>query len=545
MNTAEALVKLLENDGVDSVFGHPGEQILSFYKALSKSFIKHILTRHEQGAIHAADNYARSSGRYGVAIATAGPGAMNLVMGVATAFKDHVPLLVITGDNDYSSTVDNKFQSFPINNVFKNMTVRSFHPPNGRAAISNFKEALRILKTNPIGPVHINLSKDVLIDEDIDDIDLGVFLNSNINPEWSYIDTNIELAIKKLSYSKKPLIIVGNGVVWGQAIELLHDFVSKYNVPIVTTYPARGVISENNRLNLGMVGLRGNSLSYYAYLNSDCIIVLGARLSERTIAKSENFEEFSKKIIHVNINEKDLKGRINICVDVYKFLEIILNKKILDSYNQYSAFSWIDKIYSHEEELVIEGIEDIKENYNPLRPQYAINKIIGAFENNYTLSDAGTHTTWTTLLKKCDKFGKLLFSGGFGPMGFALPGAIGVAIAHPNEKIIVICGDGDIQMVSQELATINEYNLNISIFVINNSQLGIIRQWEEEIYDFDFKYQVDLKNPDFLKLARAYGISSIRCEDKNSLNLAIEESLKEGPYLVDVIVREENIPMPK
>lgn len=545
MNTAEALVKLLENDGVDSIFGHPGEQILSFYKALSKSFIKHILTRHEQGAIHAADNYARSSGRYGVAIATAGPGAMNLVMGVATAFKDHVPLLVITGDNDYSSTVDNKFQSFPINNVFKNMTVRSFHPPNGRAAISNFKEALRILKTNPIGPVHINLSKDVLIDDDIGDIDLGVFLNSNINPEWSYIDTNIELAIKKLSYSKKPLIIVGNGVVWGQAIELLKDFVSKYNVPIVTTYPARGVISEDNRLNLGMVGLRGNSLSDYAYLNSDCIIVLGARLSERTIAKSENFEEFSKKIIHVNINEKDLKGRINICVDVYKFLEIILNKKILDSYNQYSAFSWIDKIYSHEEELVIEGIEDIKENYNPLRPQYAINRIIGAFENNYTLSDAGTHTTWTTLLKKCDKFGKLLFSGGFGPMGFALPGAIGVAIAHPNEKIIVICGDGDIQMVSQELATINEYNLNISIFVINNSQLGIIRQWEEEIYDFDFKYQVDLKNPDFLKLARAYGINSIRCEDKNSLNLAIEESSKEGPYLVDVIVREENIPMPK
>ena len=184
--------------------------------------------------------------------------------------------------------------------------------------------------------------------------------------------------------------------------------------------------------------------------------------------------------------------------------------------------NWIDEIYSNEEELIIEGIEDTKENYSPLKPQYAINKIIGAFKDNYTLSDAGTHTTWTTLLKKCDEFGKLIFSGGFGPMGFALPGAIGVAIAHPNEKVIVICGDGDIQMVSQELATINEYNLNISIFLINNSQLGIIRQWEEDFYGFDFKYQVDLKNPDFV-LHSWMNLIQISCDDPDKIDSALDE----------------------
>ena len=579
MNTAEVLVKLLENDEIKYVFGHPGEQILPFYKALSKSSIKHILTRHEQGAVHSSDAYARSTGKYSVVISTAGPGAMNLVMGLATAFKDNIPLLVITGDNDYSSIPDDKFQSFPINNVFKNMTIKSYHPSNGKIAISNFKEALLILKKYPKGPVHINLSKDVLMDEDFSldslltkedfsldslltkedisldslfsegDFSLNDLNHQNITQNTKFLQNNIylslDLAIEKIANSEKPLIIVGNGIVWAQAIELLNEFITKHKLPITTSYPGRGIVSEDNKLNLGMVGLRGNSLSDYAYLNSDCIIVLGARLSERTISKSENFKEFSDKIIHVNIDKNCLKGKINICMDVYKFLEILLSKNPFKNYNLEIANSWINEIYAHEKEIYIEGIEDREENYNPLKPQYVINKILDNFKDNYVVSDAGTHTTWTTLLKKSDKFAKLLFSGGFGPMGFAVPGAIGVAIAYPNEKIIVICGDGDIQMVSQELATINEYNLNITIFVINNSQLGIIRQWEETIYGFDSKYQVDLINPDFVKLANAYHIDGIKADDKDSLNLALKKAQNKGPLLVDVIVSEENMPMPK
>ena len=563
MNTAEALINLLEEDGVKHIFGHPGEQILPFYKALKDSSIEHILTRHEQGAVHAADAYARSSGNYGLCISTAGPGAMNLVMGTTTAFKDSVPLLIITGDNDYSKKDEDIFQNSPINDVFNPITIKSYHPDSSKQAISDLCEALAILHKWPKGPIHINLSRDVLLEGIDDDLDIEKLYNdinlslneSHFGPNFDdfskspspKIDGNIDLIVKKLQSAEKPLLIVGNGVVWGKAIEKLNVFVSKTWVPIATTFHSKGIISEYDKLNLGIVGLRGTSLANYAYENSDCILVLGAKLSERTIASCD-FESVQDKIIHVNIDEGCLKGNINLPMDVSDFLDLLL--KGIDSkkykHEDFILYSdWIDEIYSHYEELFVDGIDELEENYIPLRPPYAINKIVNAFKGSYFLSDAGTHTTWTTLLSKNDSFGKLLFSGGFGPMGYGLAGSIGVAIAHPDDQVVVICGDGDIQMVIQELATIKEYDLNIAIFIIDNSQLGIIRQWEETIYDIE-KYQVDLANPDFVKLAEAYGIDSMKAESKEDLELAIEKAFSSShAFLADVCVCEENIPLPK
>ena len=608
MNTAEVLINLLEKDGVKHIFGHPGEQILPFYKFLKDSSIEHILTRHEQGAVHAADAYARSSGNYGLCISTAGPGAMNLVMGLATAFKDSVPILVITGDNDYSKKDEDIFQNSPINSVFENITIKSFHPDCGKSAIFNLIEALIILHKSPKGPVHINLSKDVLL-EDIDfdaivfkeiidsfdyplfddfdcglcsdleifdkkiscfddfyslvDIfdkyfiyydgklifDKGLYVKSDDSNKNTLkdVDKDINLAIEKVKLSRKPLVIVGNGIVWGKSIEKLSAFVSKTWVPIATTFHSKGIISESDKLNLGIVGLRGTSLANYAYENSDCILALGAKLSERTIA-SCCYDDVRDKIIHINIDENCLKGNVNLCMDVSCFLDLLLNEIDSRDYKDkdYILYSdWINEIYSNYEALIVEGVDEKEENYIPLRPPYAINKIVNAFKGSYFLSDAGTHTTWTTLLSKNDKFGKLLFSGGFGPMGYGLPASIGVAIAHPNDKAVVICGDGDIQMVIQELATIREYDLNVVVFIIDNSQLGIIRQWEETVYDMG-KYQIDLRNPDFVKLANAYGIDSIKVESQEDLELAIDKaSNSHHPFLVDVCVCEENIPLPK
>ena len=613
MNTAEALIKLLEDDGVKHMFGHPGEQILPFYKALRDSSIEHILTRHEQGAVHAADAYARSSGNYGLCISTAGPGAMNLVMGLNVAFKDSVPILVFTGDNDYSRKDEDIFQNSPINRVFENVTIKSFHPSSGKLAVFNLIEALIILHKYPKGPVHINLSKDILLEDvnlneidfkeiidsfehgifdDIDcDIDCGIdsdlnafnekvssvsdfyrlvdifdknfiyhdaklifcdgfssSFNSFSKNNKDYMDNNINLAIEKVKVSRKPLVIVGNGIVWGKAIEKLSTFVSKTWAPIATTFHSKGIISESDKLNLGIVGLRGTSLANYAYEHSDCILVLGAKLSERTIAACD-FDMVKDKIIHVNIDEDSLKGNINLSMDAFDFLDLLLDEI---EYNEYKDkdfirySDWIYEIYSNYEELIVDGIDEREENCIPLmRPPYAINKIVNAFKGSYFLSDAGTHTTWTTLLSKNDKFGKLLFSGGFGPMGYGLPGAIGVAIAHPDDQVVVICGDGDIQMVIQELATIREYDLNIVIFIIDNSQLGIIRQWEETVYDMG-KYQIDLVNPDFVKLADAYGIDSMKVESREDLELAIDKAFNSShAFLVDVCVCEENIPLPK
>ena len=608
MNAAEVLVQLLEKDGVKHIFGHPGEQILSFYKALKGSSIEHILTRHEQGAAHAADAYARSSGNYGLCISTAGPGAMNLIMGVATAFKDSVPLLVITGDNDYSRKDEDIFQNSPLNAVFENITIASFHPSSGRSAVFNLIEALVLLHKKPKGPVHINLSKDILLEDVVlDDIDLRKVIDSfesNVFEDIDYdsvsdldifnesisnisslydvvnlfdedsiyhdgkllfrnsfydksddsckkilrdVDNNIDLAIEKIKLSRKPLVIVGNGVVWGKAIEKLSTFVSKTWVPIATTFHSKGIISESDKLNLGIVGLRGTSLANYAYENSDCILVLGAKLSERTIASCD-FDSVNDRIIHVNIDESCLKGNIKICMDNSDFLDLLLDEvesKIYKDKEFIRYQDWIDEIYSNYEELIVDGIDDVEENYSPLRPPYAINKIVNRFKGSYFLSDAGTHTTWTTLLSKNDRFGKLLFSGGFGPMGYGLPAAIGVAIAHPYDQVVLICGDGDIQMVIQELATIKEYDLNVSIFIIDNSQLGIIRQWEETVYDMD-RYQIDLVNPDFVKLAEAYGIDGVKAESREDLDLAIDKAFySDHAVLVDVCVCEENIPLPK
>ena len=578
MNAAEILVNLLERDGNEFIFGHPGEQILPFYKALKDSSITHVLTRHEQAAAHAADAYARSSGEYGICISTAGPGAMNLVMGVSVAFKDSVPMLVITGDNDYSTKDSDIFQSFPINSIFENITLKSFHPNDGKTAVYNLIEALIILHKFPKGPVHINLSRDVLLEDlnldsigleelNLSDFDLE-FLNinssdssealdfdnfSDIFNDFSqkmsyYVDDGIQLAIKKLQLAEKPFVIVGNGIVWSKAIDKLNDFLTKTGLPIATTYHSKGIVSEDDKLNLGIVGIRGNSLSNYAYDNSDCILVLGAKLSERTIGSSD-FDIAQEKMIHVNIDKNCLKGNINLCMDVSKFLDSLLSAIDQDEDAFKCNEDWLDEIYSHYEELIIDGIDDVEENFNPLRPPYAINKIVNGFEGSYFLSDAGTHTTWTTLLVKNDSFGKLLFSGGFGPMGYGLPAAIGVAFAlkkaNKEDNVVVICGDGDIQMVIQELATIKEYDLNINVFIIDNSELGIIRQWEETIYDFD-KYQVDLANPDFAKLANAYGIDSMKVESKEDLELAIEMSLNSNKaFLADVCVCEENIPLPK
>ena len=597
MNTAEALIRLLEQDGVKHIFGHPGEQILPFYKALKDSSIEHILTRHEQGAVHAADAYARSSGNYGMCISTAGPGAMNLVMGVATAFKDSVPLLVITGDNDYSRKDEDIFQNSPINDVFENITVASFHPSSAKSAIFNLIESLILLHKCPKGPVHINLSKDVLMEEvDLNDISLERLIDSSKTPifadipsdldcfnekisnldglyelvnifddHFNYfdgklvfiddfsknvmanVDNSINLAIDKLKSSRKPLIVVGNGIVWGKAIEKLNAFVSKTWVPIVTTFHSKGVISEDDKLNLGIVGLRGTSIANYAYKNSDCILVLGARLSERTIAACD-FGDVKDKMIHVNINGDCLKSKINICMDASDLLDLLLNDLESKEYKDKDFIlyqDWINEIYSNHKPLIVDGIEESEENCSPLRPPYAINKIVNAFKGSYFLSDAGTHTTWTTLLSSNDKFGKLLFSGGFGPMGYGLPGAIGVAVAHPDNQVVVICGDGDIQMVIQELATIREYDLNVNVFIIDNSQLGIIRQWEETVYDMG-KYQIDLANPDFAKLAEAYGIDSMKVESREDLELAIDKAFgSDHAFLADVCVCEENIPLPK
>ena len=536
MNTAEALVKLLEDNGVSHIFGHPGEQIIRMYEALNDSSIEHILVRHEQAATHAADGYARTSAKFGVCMSTAGPGALNLIMGLATAYKDSVPILAITGDNPYSLRNEDNFQTFDLPAVFKEVTIKNFNPTTGREAILEMKEALDILNNEPRGPVHFNLPKDVLSDtEGIEEA-----LNKPFVSKLDYNYGQMNLLVSLLKSSKKPMILAGAGVIYSGACKLLKDFAENNNIPIVTTYHGRGILDENLKLNLGLVGIRGTSLSNYAYLNSDLILSLGAKLSERTIALGD-FNEIKQKIIDVNVNKDHLKGKLKIYGDVKEVLTTLMSEDLDSEHFREFNKLWLDEIYTNNIEGPIIGADD---NSLPLRPQSVIKTIFNTSKGLYVTGDAGSHTTWTMMLAKPSKFGEFTYSGAMSPMGWGVPAAIGVSMAHPNERIVVICGDGGFQMTIEELATIKEYNLPITICILNNSQLGIIRQWEENLSK-DLRYQVDLDNPNFLDIAKAYGICGVQSNTTEKMVSSLEKSFElNEPFIIETEVRQEDIPLP-
>lgn len=508
MNVADGIVRILEEEGIEDVFGIPGEQIMPLYKALSTSGINHVLTRHEQAAAHAADGYARSSGKIGVCIATASPGALNFTMAIATAFKDNVPILVLTGDNELKYRGSDHFQTTPQVDIFKNITRASYNPLNGTEAMYVLRAAIYELKTIPKGPIHINLSKDVLLAEEFEDFKLCYLCEDDMS--------NITRAQELINNSQRPLFILGAGAI-SQNGKIL-EIAEKHRIPVTTTFHAKGIVSEENDLNLGMVGIRATPRAKYAFENADCIIALGIKASERTLL------EIPDNLIHVNINRDVLIGDYPIHGKVEDFLtEITFNDA-----------GWLDEILKIDNTVEIEGIDD------DLKPQAAIKRILERYPDNIVVSDAGSHTTWTTLLKKSLRPRQLLFSGAMAPMGYGLPAAIGASVAT-GEKIIVINGDGDFQMNLQELATVR--NMDVIIFILNNSEYGIIRQWQEDFYDMA-PYQVRLENPDFIKLASSYGIDAVRVDSLDDLEYLLKKDLS-GPLVVEVVVGSENIPLPE
>ena len=510
MNVADRFVEILIEEGITDIFGIPGEQIMPLYKAMSESSINHVLVRHEQAAAHAADGYARSSGKIGVCVSTASPGALNFTMALATAFKDNVPILVLTGDNELKYRGTDYFQSLPQVEVLKPLTKASYNPLNGTEAMYVLRAAIYELKNMPKGPIHINLSKDVLLSEEFDDFDLCYLCEDDMS--------KISDAQKLIDSSEKPLFILGAGAISQK--NKIEEIARKYQIPVTTTFHAKGIISENDDLNLGMAGKRSTPRAKYAYENADCFIGLGIKGSERT------FPEIPDNLIHVNLNKDVLIGDYPIHGKVEDFLDQISFKKV----------DWLSEILELDNSLEIEGLDD------DLAPQAAIKRILDKFDTNIIASDAGSHTTWTTLLKKSLKPGRLLFSGGLAPMGYGVPAAIGAGFAT-GEKIVCIVGDGDFQMNLQELATIRENNLDIIIFILNNSEFGIIRQWQEQFY-YMSPYETELKNPDFVKLASSYYIDAVRTDNLSDLEYLLESDLK-GPLVVEVIVRSENVPLPK
>ncbi len=527
LRCADALIKILEFNNVKFIFGHPGEQILPFYDAMRQSKVKHILMRHEQGAAHAADGYSRASEDVGVCIATGGPGAMNLVMGIATAYKDSVPIIVITGDVPTDIKGRNEFQDIDICAVFRPITLDSYDIKTPEEGILALKSAFETIKYHKKGPIHLNFPKDVL-ENFVDESVIGTLKNENQHQKFD--NDTLKNVFKLLENSKKPLILAGAGAVWSHASDVLSKFALDHNIPVATTYHGRGIISEEDDLSVGMIGLRGTNAANYAGKNCDLILGLGCRFSERTMVGIGNC-----KIIHVNLDEGVLEGNIKIQSDIKEFLEVIMDAEFKTNKK------WLLKVQEHSNR------HHIDTNYSevPIKPQTAIKEILDAADDSIIVNDAGTHTTWVTLLISVKTPSSLLFSGGFGPMGYGIPGAIGAAFANPDRNVVAVVGDGDFQMTSQELATINEYNLPILVCIINNSSLRIIKQWQERYYDKC--YQVDLINPDFIKLSEAYHIPAMKVDSPGQISSEVYKALSlKKPYLIEIVVdKNEEIPLPE
>lgn len=542
LRCANILIEILEAEGVEFIFGHPGEQILPLYDAMRTSKIKHVLMRHEQGAAHAADGYARSSGKFGVCISTAGPGAMNLVMGIATAYKDSVPLLVMTGDVPRDLKGKNTFQDVDICGVLRPITIESFDVKNSEEAVFKLKKALKMLKYGKTGPVHLNLPKDVLLETVSASVlevkDKGtccmksVTMSPDIPPEIN--DRDISPAVELLEGSKRPLILAGAGVLWSCAQEPLKHLVETYRIPLVTTYPARGVLPEDHPLCLGMLGLRGTDAANFAGKNCDVLLALGCRFSERTLKGTGDC-----RIIHVNLDKNVLEGDISLEEDVSDFINKLV-LKIEGGGKFKSTEKWLYEIQRYSRSY------NVKTDYSdlPMKPQRAIKEIVDASEGSLLINDAGTHTTWVTLLKTVKEPVSLIFSGGFGPMGYGVPASVGAALANPDKNIVVVVGDGGFQMTLQELATIANLNLPVVVCIINNSSLGIIKQWQDLYYGG--RYAVELENPDFVKLAEAYNIDAVKVDSPGTVFRSVKKALKtRKPYLIEVVVdKDEGITLP-
>jgi acetolactate synthase-1/2/3 large subunit len=355
--------------------------------------------------------------------------------------------------------------------------------------------------------------------------------------------SKIETIFQCIKSAKKPLIVAGAGLIWSDALNEIKELINISQIPLATTYHGRGILREDDKYCMGLIGNRGTPVSNYAGSNCDLVLGLGCRFSERTLTGIGS-EKNSPQIIQVNIDSKTLKGDINLQMDIKEFLkEIIKISEPLCAENNPDIQLWLDELQKYSQEHPASYDAEFSYSNIPLRPPQAIKEILDASNDSTIINDAGTHTTWVTLYKKVLRPFSLIFSGAFGPMGYGLPAAIGACFARPGESVVAVIGDGGFQMTLQELATVHQNDLPLVICIINNSSLGIIRQWQEMYHSGT--YQVDLENPDFVKLAQAYGIEAVRVESPGE----VFESVKKGigmkkPFLIDISVQKEDIPLP-
>ena len=541
---ARILLECLSRLGINEIFGYPGGAVIPIYDELySFKDIKHYFARHEQGAVHEADGYARSTGKVGACLATSGPGATNLVTGIMTAHMDSIPLLVITGQVSSSLLGKDAFQESDIVGITVPITKNNYLVQDIKDLPRILKEAYYIASTGRPGPVLVDIPRDIQLQEipydEFNKIYENHFSLEGYNPVYEGHKGQIKTAIKMIKDSKKPLIIAGAGILKAHAYEELKEFVEKTNIPVAMTLLGLGSFPGNHELALGMIGMHGTTYANYAANEADLIIAAGMRFDDRVTGNPQKFVP-NAKIIHIDIDPAEIGKNKLIDVPIVGDLKNVLTD-LNEKAPKVSYDEWLKQIkkWKKEYSLIYRKTED-----DILIPQEILSEIDKITKGNVIVAtDVGQHQMWAAQYLTFNNPYSILTSGGAGTMGFGLPAAIGAQVANPNKKVLAVVGDGGFQMTFQELMLIKEYNLPVKIFIINNSYLGMVRQWQELFHEKRYS-SVDLSyNPDFIKIGEAYGIKSIQLKNKKDLKKNLKKILEsDEAVLVECIVeKEENV----
>ena len=528
LTVAGKLVETLVRLGVDSIFGYPGAAVLSIYNELSNTNkITHYLVRHEQAALHAAEGYARTSEKVGVVLVTSGPGYTNTLTGIANAYSDSTPLVVLAGDVPTSCKNGKIFQNVDIISMTKSCAKKVYSLSKKDDIEHVLEEAFMVASTGVKGPVVIALPRDILESEYKTKIK-NIIENDEVTKDYSKAIGKLN---KLLSESEKPLVLVGGGAI--NASEEIKKFIHDYNLPLVSTLMGIGVYPSDDELYMGMIGINGSNSANTVLNNCDLLISFGAAFSDRSTCKRANFGS-NTKIVSVNLNLISENFELQIKSDVKEFIHQFLRT----AENDYNRKNWLNQVKAIKEEFTADS-----QSANCLHSSYVL-ATLSEYTRKYepiVVTDVGQHQMLTAQFYNFNKPGKFITSGGMGTMGFGLPASIGAHIANPNNLVLNITGDGSFQMNLQELATCREHNIPIKIIIMNNGYLGMVRQMQEKIYNN--RYQVEMTNPDFVKIAEAYDLFAIRVTNKDELIPAINKAIShKGTAIVDIMIDSfENI----
>ncbi|MHB8984989.1 MAG: biosynthetic-type acetolactate synthase large subunit [Eubacteriales bacterium] len=535
LSGAQILVKSLLAEGVDTIFGYPGGQALPIYDALYDSEIRHILARHEQGAAHAADGYARATGRPGVCLATSGPGATNLVTGIANAYMDSVPLVAFTGQVARSMLGRDSFQEADITGITMPITKHNFLVQDAGELARIVKEAFHIATTGRPGPVLVDIPRDVSAGV-TEYIEPGELRLPGYNPVADGDPQQVAGAAQLIARSERPVIYAGGGVVSSGAEAELLNLAELLVAPVTTTLMGMAGFPGNHPLSLGMLGMHGTRYANYAVCECDLLIAVGARFDDRVTGKLETFAP-EARIIHIDIDPAEIGKNVRVDVAITGDVKRVLGQ-ILQVLQPRLGEAWREKVEAWKKEYPLTFCDE-----GSLKPQCIIREIYNKTRGEARITtEVGQHQMWAAHYYTFTKPRSFISSGGLGTMGYGLPAAIGVQVGCPGEVVFDIAGDGSIQMNIQELTTAVNYELPVNVAIMDNGFLGMVRQWQELFYNRRYS-QTELINPDFIKLAEAYGAEGIRVSDRAEVGPAIEQAIKSSkPVMLDFIVeREENV----